>query len=41
MASEDPATTSKEKIILQANRATGEPGKWPEERPSTRKDGID
>ena len=36
-----PATTPREKIILPANRATGEPGKWPEQRPPTRKGGTD
>jgi hypothetical protein len=41
MACEDPATTSREKIILPANRLTGEPGKWPEQRSPTRKGGVD
>jgi Zn-dependent M28 family amino/carboxypeptidase len=41
MACEDPAKTSREKIILPANRQTGEPGKWPEQRSPTRKGGVD
>ena len=39
-ASEDPAKTSREKIVLPAN-AKGEPGAWPEPRKPTRKGGID
>jgi len=41
MACEDPVTTSREKIVLPANRQTGEPGKWPEQRSPTRKGGVD
>ncbi|GAO44235.1 M20/M25/M40 family metallo-hydrolase [Flavihumibacter petaseus] len=39
MASEDPATTSREKAILPAN-SKGEPGKWPEPKSPTRKGGL-
>jgi len=39
MACEDPAKTSREKIILPDNQRTGEPGKWPEQRSPTRKGG--
>ena len=41
MACEDATTTSREKIVLPANPRTGEPGKWPEQRPPTRKGGVD
>jgi carboxypeptidase Q len=41
MASEDPATASREKSVLPANSKTGEPGKWPARRSPTRKGGMD
>ncbi len=41
MASEDPATTSREKSILPVNKRTGEPGKWPEPKSPTRRGGLD
>ncbi len=41
MASEDPATTSRDKSVLPANRRTGEEGKWPEVKSPTRKGGLD
>jgi carboxypeptidase Q len=41
MASEDPATASREKSVLPANSKTGEPGKWPAQRSPTRKGGMD
>lgn len=41
LASEDPATTSRDKSILPVSRRTGEPGKWPEQRSPTRKGGLD
>ncbi len=41
MASEDPATTSREKMVLPVNPRTGEPGKWPVQRKATRKGGLD
>ena len=41
MACEDPAKTSREKIILPANQRTGEAGKWPEQRSPTRKGGVE
>lgn len=40
MACEDPARTSRDKIVLPANPRTGEPGKWPEQRSPTRKGGV-
>lgn len=40
MACEDPAKTSREKIVLPANPRTGEPGKWPAQTPATRKGGL-
>ena len=40
MASEDPAITSREKIVLPVNARTGEPGTWPKQTPPTRKGGI-
>jgi hypothetical protein len=40
MASEDPATTSREKSVLPAN-AKGEPTKWPEPVKSNRHGGLD
>jgi carboxypeptidase Q len=41
MACEDPARTQRDKIVLPANQRTGEAGKWPEQRPATRKGGVD
>lgn len=41
MASEDPATTSREKSILPIDSKTGEPMKWPEQRKANRKGGLD
>ena len=41
MASEDPATTSRERIILPINPRTNERTKWPEQRKATRKGGLD
>lgn len=41
MACEDDAKTSNEKSVLPINSRTGEPGKWPEQRPPTRKGGQD
>jgi hypothetical protein len=41
MASEDPETTSRVKIVLPVNPRTGEPGTWPEQRSPTRKGGLD
>ena len=41
MASEDPATTSREKSVLPVNLRTGEPTKWPEQVKATRKGGLD
>lgn len=41
MACEDPAKTSREKIVLPVNNNTGEPGKWPEQRKPTRKGGVE
>lgn len=40
MASEDPETTSREQSVLPIDRSTGEPMKWPEQRFSTRKGGV-
>jgi hypothetical protein len=40
MASEDPATTSREKSVLPAN-AKGEPTTWPEPVKSNRHGGLD
>jgi len=40
MASEDPAKTDREKIVLPSNPRTGEPGKWPAQTPPTRKGGL-
>lgn len=39
-ASEDPATTSRQKVVLPA-KPNGEPGTWPEQRKATRKGGLD
>ena len=41
MACEDPARTQRDKIVLPANPRTGEPGKWPDQRPPIRKGGVD
>ncbi|RIA10709.1 peptidase M28-like protein [Flavobacteriaceae bacterium MAR_2010_72] len=41
MASEDPNTTSKERIILPMSRRTGEQQTWPSQRSPTRKGGMD
>lgn len=41
MASEDPNTTSRERIILPMSRRTGEQQTWPSQRSPTRKGGID
>ncbi len=41
MASEDPQTTSRERIVLPTNNRTGAPGTWPEKRSPTRKGGMD
>lgn len=40
MASEDPNTTSREKIVLPVNSRTGEQMKWPAQRTPTRKGGV-
>ncbi|GAB3537746.1 M28 family metallopeptidase [Pontibacter brevis] len=39
MASEDPETTSRERIVLPVNSRTGEQMVWPTPRPATRKGG--
>ena len=41
MASEDPVTTSREKIVLPIDARTGKPMQWPEQRKATRKGGMD
>lgn len=41
MASEDPATTSREKSVLPVSQRTGEPGAWPTPRSPTRKGGLE
>jgi hypothetical protein len=41
MASEDPAKTSRDKMVLPANSRTGEAGKWPTPTKATRKGGLD
>jgi carboxypeptidase Q len=41
MACEDPAKTSREKIILPINSVTGKPGVWPVPTKATRKGGVD
>ncbi|TVZ58714.1 peptidase M28-like protein [Flavobacteriaceae bacterium MAR_2010_105] len=41
MASEDPNTTSRERIILPMSRRTGEQQIWPSHRSPTRKGGMD
>ena len=40
MASEDPATTSREKSVLPVNPRTGAPGTWPAQTKATRKGGV-
>ncbi len=40
MACEDPATASRERIVLPVNSRTGEPGKWPAQVAPTRKGGV-
>ncbi|HEY1022022.1 MAG TPA: M20/M25/M40 family metallo-hydrolase, partial [Flavisolibacter sp.] len=40
MASEDPNTTSREKIVLPVNTRTGEQLKWPAQRTPIRKGGV-
>ncbi len=41
MASEDPATTSRERIVLPLNQRTGQPATWPEQRSPTRRGGLE
>jgi len=41
MASEDPATTSREKSILPLNQKTGEKTQWPAQVKSTRRGGVE
>lgn len=41
MASEDPAKTSREQVILPVNPRTGEQMKWPAQRNPTRKGGLE
>lgn len=41
MASEDPATTSRERSVLPMNTRTGEPRTWPSQRSPTRLGGQD
>ena len=41
MASEDPAKTSREKIVLPVNQKTGQPAAWPTPAPPTRRGGLD
>jgi hypothetical protein len=41
MASEDPATTSREKSVLPISNRTGQQIKWPEPVKSIRKGGLD
>lgn len=41
MASEDPATTSREKSVLPVNLKTGEPTQWPAPVRSIRRGGLD
>ena len=41
LASEDPATTNREKSVLPINTRTGEQFKWPEPTKSIRKGGLD
>ncbi|HEX8333906.1 MAG TPA: M20/M25/M40 family metallo-hydrolase [Segetibacter sp.] len=41
MASEDPAKTSRQRIVLPANPRTGAPGTWPPQTKPTRKGGVD
>ncbi|HEY6899421.1 MAG TPA: M20/M25/M40 family metallo-hydrolase, partial [Puia sp.] len=41
MASEDPATTPRDKSVLPLNLRTGEPTQWPQQTKSIRKGGLD
>jgi hypothetical protein len=41
MASEDPATTSREKALLPVNPRTGQRTNWPVQRKATRKGGVE
>ncbi len=41
MASEDPATTSRERSILPVDIKTGERNKWPEQKKAIRRGGLD
>lgn len=41
MASEDPATTPRDKALLPVISGKGERAKWPEQRKATRKGGVD
>lgn len=40
MASEDPATTSRDKRVMGPNPRTGEPMSWPKQTKATRKGGV-
>ncbi|HVG41312.1 MAG TPA: M28 family peptidase, partial [Chitinophagaceae bacterium] len=40
-ASEDPQTTSRERIVLPVNSRTGAPGTWPQPAKPTRRGGLD
>lgn len=41
MASEDPQKAPRDRAVLPGNSRTGTPGTWPEQRPPTRKGGVD
>ena len=41
MASEDPETSSRVKIVLPVNQQTGEQDKWPPQKSPTRRGGLD
>src|SRR5690606_34736155 len=41
MASEDPETTSRERIEMPVDPATGKPRTWPSQRPLVREGGMD
>jgi Zn-dependent M28 family amino/carboxypeptidase len=41
MASEDPTTTSRERVILPVDPETGKPRLWPTQRQPTRKGGLE
>jgi hypothetical protein len=41
MASEDPATTSRDKSVLPINPKTGLPGTWPEQKKAIRRGGVE